>query len=73
MPNIPVRDLVIQKDENDLVLGTFGRGIYILDDYTPLRYFESENSKNESILFSPKDGLWYIQKEFLEAEKSIAR
>ena len=29
MPNISVRDIAIQKRENDLVLATFGRGIYI--------------------------------------------
>jgi hypothetical protein len=37
LPTIPVFDIAIQKRETDLVLGTFGRGIYILDDYTPLR------------------------------------
>ena len=37
LPTIAVRDLAIQRRENDLVVGTFGRGIYILDDYTPLR------------------------------------
>jgi photosystem II stability/assembly factor-like uncharacterized protein len=37
MPTISVRDLAIQKRENDLVVGTFGRSVYILDDYTPLR------------------------------------
>ncbi len=37
MPNIPVRDLAIQKRENDLVAATFGRSFYILDDYSSLR------------------------------------
>src|SRR5207248_11682769 len=37
LPTVPVRDLVIHKRENDLVVGTFGRGIYVLDDYAPLR------------------------------------
>ena len=37
LPTIAVRDLAIQKRENDLVVGTFGRGFYVLDDYTPLR------------------------------------
>ncbi len=37
LPTIPVRDIELQRRENDLVLGTFGRGIWILDDYTPLR------------------------------------
>ena len=38
MPPIAVRDLEIQRRESDLVVGTFGRGIYILDDYSPLRH-----------------------------------
>ena len=37
MPPIQVRDMAVQKRENDLVLGTFGRGFYVLDDYSPLR------------------------------------
>ncbi len=37
LPTIAVRDLAVQKREHDLVLATFGRGFYILDDYTPLR------------------------------------
>ena len=37
LPTIAVRDLEIQRRENDLVLATFGRGFYILDDYSPLR------------------------------------
>ena len=42
MPTIAVRDLAIQRRENDLVVGTFGRGIYILDNYTPLRLITPE-------------------------------
>jgi photosystem II stability/assembly factor-like uncharacterized protein len=37
LPTIAVRDLAIQRRENDLVLATFGRGFYVLDDYSPLR------------------------------------
>ena len=37
LPTIAVRDLAIQERENDLVLATFGRGFYVLDDYSPLR------------------------------------
>ena len=36
LPTIAVRDLAVQERENDLVLATFGRGFYILDDYSPL-------------------------------------
>ena len=35
---LPFRDIEIQKRENDLVGATFGRGMYILDDYSPLRH-----------------------------------
>ena len=42
VPNIPFRDLVIQERENDLVGATFGRGFYVLDDYTPLREISEE-------------------------------
>ena len=63
MPNISVRDIAIQKNENDLVLGTFGRGIYVLDDYSSLRTFNSKDINSE--LFTPRDGYWYKQKRIL--------
>jgi len=37
IPTAQARDLVIQRRENDLVVGTFGRGAFILDDYSALR------------------------------------
>jgi photosystem II stability/assembly factor-like uncharacterized protein len=37
-----IRDLAVQKREGDLVLATFGRGFYVLDDITPLRQLASE-------------------------------
>jgi photosystem II stability/assembly factor-like uncharacterized protein len=61
LPTIAVRDLAIQKQENDLAVGTFGRGIYILDDYTPLRGLTSAMLARESILFPVRPGLLYIQ------------
>ncbi len=42
MPVIPVRDLEIQRREDDLVLATFGRSFYVLDDYAPLRQLSEE-------------------------------
>ncbi|MGD2109228.1 MAG: glycosyl hydrolase [Phycisphaerae bacterium] len=61
MPTIAVRDLEIQPRENDLVLGTFGRGIYILDDYTPLRHVSEEALENDAILFAVEDPYRYIE------------
>lgn len=41
-PNVPTRDLVIHPREHDLVIGTFGRAIYIMDDIRPLRELAAE-------------------------------
>ncbi len=60
MPTVQVRDLAIQKRENDLVVGTFGRGFYILDDYTPLRAATPEMLKAESASFAVRNALSYI-------------
>jgi photosystem II stability/assembly factor-like uncharacterized protein len=60
MPTISVRDLAIQKRENDLVVGTFGRSVYILDNYTPLRTLKPEMLQQEGMLFPVKDAMMYI-------------
>lgn len=44
LPTVAVRDIAIQKRENDLVLATFGRGFFVLDDYTALREVANENT-----------------------------
>tara|TARA_B100001287_G_scaffold266254_1_gene259993 strand:+ start:2343 stop:5738 length:3396 start_codon:yes stop_codon:yes gene_type:complete len=61
LPTIPVRDLAIQKRENDLVLATFGRSFYILDDYSPLREINKESVQKQALLFTPRNGLQYQQ------------
>ena len=61
LPTTQVRDLNIQRRENDLVVGTFGRGIYILDNYIPLRLLKAEMLKQEAQVFPVKDALMYIQ------------
>jgi photosystem II stability/assembly factor-like uncharacterized protein len=63
LPTIQVRDLNIQKRENDLIVGTFGRGIYILDNYTSLRLLRPEMLKQDAQLFPVKDALMYIQSQ----------
>jgi len=54
LPTIAVRDLEIQRREGDLVIGTFGRGIYILDDYAPLRTGNAD-LEAEATLFAVRD------------------
>ena len=51
LPNVAVRDLAIQKREDDLAVATFGRGFYILDDLAPLRAATPETLETESALF----------------------
>jgi hypothetical protein len=51
LPVAQIRDMVVQKRENDLVLGTFGRGFYILDDYSALREVNNESMAAEAELF----------------------
>ena len=61
MPTIPIRDITIQRRENDLVAGSFGRGIFILDDITPLRNFNKSMMSNPATLFPIKTAHWYRQ------------
>jgi photosystem II stability/assembly factor-like uncharacterized protein len=63
LPTIAVRDLNIQKRENDLIVGTFGRGIYILDNYTPLRVLKPEMLRQDGAVFPVRDALMYIQSQ----------
>jgi photosystem II stability/assembly factor-like uncharacterized protein len=57
LPTIAVRDIAIQKRENDLVLATFGRGFYILDDYSLLRTLAAHDLEKEAMLF-PTEQAW---------------
>jgi len=59
LPTVAVRDLEIQRREGDLVVGTFGRGIYILDDYSPLRSSQ-DDLKAEASLFGVRDAWLYV-------------
>lgn len=63
LPTIAVRDLAIQKRENDLALATFGRGFYILDDYSPLRAIAKPLFEKESHLFPVKNPYLYVEAE----------
>ncbi|MBS3806196.1 MAG: hypothetical protein KGY60_01715 [Bacteroidales bacterium] len=61
-PTIAFRDLAIQRRENDLVGASFGRGIWILDDYTPLREVSQSQLEQEAALFESRPAWWYIQR-----------
>ena len=58
LPTIAVRDIAIQEDHEDLVLGTFGRGFYVLDDYSSLRGI-SPKLQDDATLFGVRDALQF--------------
>ncbi len=62
LPRVKVPDIVIQEREKDLVIATFGRGFYILDDYSPLRTASKEMFDKEAHLFPISDALMYHMK-----------
>ncbi|MBD0849497.1 glycosyl hydrolase [Maribacter arenosus] len=57
LPTIAVRDMAIQERENDLVLGTFGRGFYILDDYSALRTIKNVAPTENAAIYPVRDAL----------------
>jgi len=63
LPPIAVRDLAIQRRANDLVLATFGRGFYVLDDYSALRRVSKESLEKGAGLFPVKSAEFYVPAE----------
>lgn len=54
LPHAPVTWAVVQKDFHDLVISTYGRGLYILDDITPLEQLAKSHSDAATVLFEPR-------------------
>jgi hypothetical protein len=55
LPHAPVYWLVVQDHFNDLVIGTYGRGAWILDDLTPLRELTPQVLGADAHLFAPRN------------------
>jgi len=60
LPTIGIRDMAIQKRENDLVLASFGRGFYVLDDYSALRHLKQTDNK-EAYIFPIKNSWMFME------------
>ncbi len=56
---ICIKDIAIQKRENDIVIATFGRGFYVIDDYSLLQNIKKEDLDKKAFIFPVKDGLVY--------------
>ncbi|MEZ4826567.1 MAG: glycosyl hydrolase [Bacteroidia bacterium] len=61
LPTIAIRDIAIQRRENDLVLASFGRGFFVLDDYSCLRNISAETFSAEASIFPIKDALLFVE------------
>lgn len=62
-PTVAARDLEIQERENDLVVASFGRGFYILDDYSPLRDLTEQLTEESEYIFPVKTATVFTVKE----------
>ena len=58
-PTISFRDITIQREHNDLVVASFGRGFFVLDDISPLRNIDEETLNMDAVLFQSRDAFWY--------------
>jgi photosystem II stability/assembly factor-like uncharacterized protein len=55
LPAAPVSGIVVQEHFHDLVISTYGRGFWIMDDITPLRQLTPEIAAADAHLFAPRD------------------
>jgi hypothetical protein len=69
MPTISIRDIRIQRRENDLVAASFGRGFFVLDDYALLRSFKPKEQMQEATLFETRPARWYFERPVLGATR----
>ncbi len=60
VPTISFRDIEIHHRDHDLVGATFGRGFYVLDDYSPLRQIGQVIEDKTNALFPVRDAWWYV-------------
>ena len=68
VPTISFRDLAIQRRENDLVGASFGRGFFVLDDYSALRTVSKTSLEQKALFFPVRDAWWYIEQSPLGHE-----
>ncbi|MEM9466448.1 MAG: glycosyl hydrolase [Actinomycetota bacterium] len=60
VPTISIRDLALQRRDGDLVAGSFGRGIFVLDDYSPLRGLSGDALAAPATIFPVRAAWRYV-------------
>ena len=68
VPTIPFRDIELHQRDNDLVGATFGRGFYVLDDYSSLRGISAAVQAKSNTLFTVRDAWWYVPSVPMQAK-----
>ena len=63
LPPAPVHDLTIQSGFNDLVVATYGRGFWIMDDITPLQQLTEEVISSDVHLFTPRPAYRFLMRQ----------
>ena len=71
LPPAPIYYLAIQKNFRDLVIATYGRGFYILDDITPIRAWSKDIAKNKVELIAPRPAYRFNYKSGIHTEGSL--
>jgi len=71
LPPAPVYYMAVQKNFKDLVIATYGRGFYILDDITPIRAWSKGFGKNKVELISPRNAYRFSFKPGIHTESSL--
>jgi photosystem II stability/assembly factor-like uncharacterized protein len=69
LPTTCIKEIAIQERENDLVLATFGRGFYVLDDYSLLQNLKKEDFDKDATIFGARTGLVFNEATPLGGDK----
>ncbi len=68
VPTISFRDIEVQERESDLVGASFGRGFFVLDDYSPLREMSEAGLAKGDALYAVKKALQYVPKRPIDSD-----
>jgi photosystem II stability/assembly factor-like uncharacterized protein len=68
VPTIAFRDIELHQRDHDLVGATFGRGFYVLDDYSVLRDLSRTIKDQANTLFAVRDAWWYVPSVPMQAK-----
>ncbi|MEM7095999.1 MAG: glycosyl hydrolase [Actinomycetota bacterium] len=68
VPTISMRDVALQRRDGDLVAASFGRGFYVLDDYSPLRHLTVEALAAPAALFPIRNAWRYVRHSLAQAD-----